>query len=149
MVQTTIKHLRAKDYTGNLQKAVSYFLEHKDIIFSQEVGKYEVDPLFFYSVQEYISKDDALWEAHEKYIDIQIILKGEEIMEIAERSTLKQIGSYDPVKDFIGFEGTAKSILEMNGGDLTIFYPEDAHKPGLKSKKGNMPIRKCLFKILV
>lgn len=149
MVQTNISTLRSSEYTGNLKKAVDYLLTNKAQIESQEVGKYEVDPSFFYMIQEYESKDSTVWEAHKKYIDIQFVLDGEELMEVSHRSYLKQLGEYDESKDFFGFEGDALSSLIVKKGELTIFYPEDVHKPALKTKKGTMLIKKCLFKVLV
>ncbi len=149
MVQTYIDVLNVKDYTGTVQKAVEYLLKNREKLETQEVGKYEVDPSFFYMIQEYDSKDDAVWESHKKYIDIQWVLDGEEIIEVSGKNHMKQLGEYDESKDFCGWEGDALSTLIMKAGDLAIFYPADVHKPGLKSSKGNMPMRKCLFKIVV
>lgn len=149
MVQTYVDVLNAKDYTGTLQKAVEYLLKNREQLETQEVGKYEVNPSFFYMIQEYDSKNDAVWESHKKYIDIQWILDGEEIMEVSGKIHMKPLGEYDESKDFLKSEGDTLATLLMKKGDLTIFYPEDIHKPGLKSSKGNMTIRKCLFKVLI
>ncbi|MDK2818558.1 MAG: YhcH/YjgK/YiaL family protein [Spirochaetota bacterium] len=148
MVQTYIDVLNAKDYTGTVQKAVEYLLKNKDQIEAQKVGKYEVDSSFFYMVQEYHSKNDAIWESHKKYIDIQWILDGEEIIEISGKKYMKQLGDYDESKDLFIFEGESLATLLMKKNDLTIFYPTDIHKPGLRTSKGNTSVRKCLFKIL-
>ena len=149
MVQTHIDTLNTKDYTGTLQTAVEYLLKNREKLQAQEAGKYEVDPTFFYMIQEYDSKNETAWESHKKYLDIQWVLDGEEIMEVSGETHMKQLGEYDESKDFCGWEGAALSALIMKAGDLAIFYPEDIHKPGLKSSKGNMPIRKCLFKVLI
>lgn len=149
MIYTNIKDLNPSNYQGNLQKAVAYLCENYQVICSQEVGKYEIDPSFFYMVQEYMSKDTTPWESHQKYIDIQLILSGEEKMDISHKDTLTLIGEYDSVKDWCDYEGQVRISMEMHAGDIAIFFPEDAHQPGLKTLKGNMPIKKCLFKVLI
>ena len=149
MVQTYIDVLNAKDYTGTLQKAVEYLLKNKEQLRTQTVGKHEVEASFFYIIQEYDSKNDAVWESHKNYIDIQWVLEGEEIMEVSGKKHMKPLGEYDESADFYGSEGDALATLLMKKDDLAIFFPEDIHKPGLKTSKGNMPIRKCLFKVLI
>ncbi|MGL5956032.1 MAG: YhcH/YjgK/YiaL family protein [Brevinema sp.] len=149
MIQTNINYLREKDFHGNLKKAVSYLINNYSQLKAQEVGTYEIDQDFFYMVQEYQSKDTTPWESHKKYIDIQVILSGEEIMDIAGIHTLKQVGEYDEAKDFIGHEGEVRISMEMGEGDLAIFFPEDVHQPGLKTSQGNSPVKKCLFKIVI
>ncbi|MGL4677628.1 MAG: YhcH/YjgK/YiaL family protein [Brevinema sp.] len=149
MIQTNIKYLGENDFHGNLKKAVSYLISNYIQLKVQDVGKYEVDPVFFYMIQEYQSKDNTPWESHKKYIDIQVILSGEEIMDIAGIHTLTQLGEYDAEKDFIGYEGQVRISMTMKEGDLAVFFPEDVHQPGLKTPKGNSLVKKCLFKILI
>lgn len=149
MIQTTLAYLKEECFHGNLKKAVSFLLQNKKEVLSNSIGKHEVCPEFFYIIQEYDSKDTTVWEAHKKYIDIQLILLGEEIIEVANIDVLQTLGAYDESKDFCGFEGKATSFLHMYPNDLVILFPEDVHKPGLKTEKGTMPIKKCLFKVLV
>ncbi len=149
MVQTNIKHLIEFDYPGNLKKAIAYLLVNKDDMFSNNLGKHEVCDEFFYLIQEYESKESTVWEAHKRYIDIQIVISGEEVIEVADRDYLKSLGEYDEEKDFYGFEGKARVTLILGDGDLAILYPEDVHKPGLRSPKGATAIKKCVMKVLV
>ncbi len=148
MVQTNIKHLREEDFTGNMKNAVSYLLKNYDNFKSQEVGKYEVDSTLYYMIQEYDSKDSVVWEAHKKYIDIQVVLSGEELMNVTGIHDLKQLGEYIEEKDFIGFEGDVMIPMIMKSGDIAVFYPEDVHQPGLKISE-SVPIKKCVMKVLV
>ena len=149
MVYTNINSIQIKEYSGILKKSLEYMLANQKLFETQEAGKYEVDPSFFYMIQEYSSKEEAVWESHKKYLDIQFIISGEEIIEVSDINHVKSIGNYDDEKDFCTFEGETQLTVTMNPGDLTIFYPEDVHKPGLKTKKGSIPVRKCLFKIKI
>ena len=57
-----------------------------------EVKRYDIDGDNLYAtVSEYITKneEDAKFEAHQKYIDIQYVISGKEIMSIAPLSTEK------------------------------------------------------------
>ena len=117
-----------------------------------ECGRYDVDDELYYMVQEYETKypDQARYEAHEKYVDIQYIVKGVERMEFAETSKLKVTEKYNPEKD-VKFLAEPKvidaSIVEA--GDYRIFYPEDAHRPGLCVNNTPGKVKKILAKVLI
>lgn len=149
MIYANMKSLKSSDYQGNLKKAIEYLIDNYSSIKSQDLGKYEVCEEFFYMVQEYTSKDSTPWESHKKYIDIQLIMSGEEKMDVTHKDYLKQIIEYNAEKDWIEYEGDVQISMKMSEGDLAVFFPEDAHQPGLKTEKGNSTVRKCLFKVLV
>ena len=117
-----------------------------------ECGRYDVDDELYYTVQEYETKypEQARYEAHEKYVDIQYIVKGVERMEFAETSKLKVTEPYNPEKD-MKFLAEPKvidaSIVEE--GDYRIFYPEDAHRPGLCVNNTPAKVKKILAKVLI
>lgn len=99
-----------------------------------ECGSYTVDDDIFYMVQEYETKhpQEARYEAHEKYVDIQYIVKGEERMEFADATKLKVDEVYNVEKDVVFFkEPKVIDAFIVSAGDYCIFYPEDAHRPGL------------------
>ena len=117
-----------------------------------ECGRYDVDDELYYMVQEYETKypEQARYEAHEKYVDIQYIVKGVERMEFAETSKLKVTERYNPEKDVKFLEEPKvidASIVEA--GDYRIFYPEDAHRPGLCVNNTPGKVKKILAKILI
>ena len=117
-----------------------------------ECGRYDVDEELYYMVQEYETKypEQARYEAHEKYVDIQYIVKGVERMEFAETSKLKVTEKYNPEKDVKFLEEPKvidASIVEA--GYYRIFYPEDAHRPGLCVDNTPGKVKKILAKILI
>ncbi len=147
MVQTNIKYLKAEDFTGNMKNAVSYLLKNYDNLKSQEVGKYEVDSTLYYMIQEYDSKEKVVWESHKKYIDIQVVLSGEELMNVTGIHDLTPL-EYNEDKDFLGHEGKVLIPMIMKEGDLAVFYPEDVHQPGLRIAEP-VPVKKCVMKVLI
>ena len=117
-----------------------------------ECGRYEVDGELYYMVQEYETKypEQARYEAHERYVDIQYIVKGAERMEFTEASKLKVLESYNVEKD-VKFLGEPKDIDAsiVEAGDYRIFYPEDAHRPGLCVNNKPSKVKKIVAKVLI
>lgn len=97
-------------------------------------GKYVVDDDIYYIVQEYETKypQEARYEAHRKYVDIQYILKGTERMEFADVAKLEVDEAYNAEADAELFKDPKViDACVVEAGDYRIFFPEDAHKPGL------------------
>ena len=122
------------------------FIKENDIN-TLELGKHVIDgERLFVSCQNISpnSKEEAKLESHNKYIDIQIPLTACEIMGYTSRSTLKE-EMYDEKKDITFYKEKADSYINVNKGMFAIFFPEDAHAPGI-NRDG---VRKLVFKILI
>lgn len=111
-----------------IQSALDYLLSLScDTL---EGGKHLVNDDFYYSVQSYKTKpfDAGILESHRQYVDIQIMIKGQEVFYLADPLRLHPTSQYDEEKDLILWEKTnrmAKVILQE--GDYIILYPENAH----------------------
>jgi YhcH/YjgK/YiaL family protein len=91
-------------------------------------------------------KDAAKVEAHKKYIDIQVVLSGQETMGWASIEHCKEeIDFYNPVKDIIFYKEKPTSYMTVNPGEFAIFFPEDGHAPAI----GDGPIKKIIIKVVV
>lgn len=100
------------------------------------VGKYELlgDALFA-MVQSYPAKADARMEAHDKYIDLQFVASGEEKVLWAQREALTVTEDLTATKDALFLtDGDRPAAFTLRAGDFAIFYPGDAHKPGLATE---------------
>lgn len=114
------------------------------------VGRYEIlgDALFA-MVQEYDSKTEARMEVHDRYIDLQFVAAGEEKILWAEREELDVITPFTEGKDAAFLtEGDRPAACILRAGDFAIFYPTDAHKPGL-AVTTPVPVTKIVVKIKV
>jgi biofilm protein TabA len=114
-------------------------------------GKYQLDSDgLYYIVQRYKTAPllDKI-EAHRKYIDIQLIAKGNERIGYADRDGLTQAVEYSDEKD-IEFFLAPKDItfLNMSQGSFAIFWPHDAHMPGRQINKSE-EVLKIVFKIRI
>ena len=83
-------------------------------------------------VHEYNTKDKkkAKLEAHRKYIDIQYIHSGVELIGVAAFKDQIPITD-DTEKDLAFYEGDA-SFIKLETGMFAIFFPDDLHMPGIK-----------------
>lgn len=87
------------------------------------------------------------FEAHRKYIDLQILLTGQERLDIAVADSLKITEAYDPAKDVAFFAAPpAVSSIILRPGLFTLLYPHDAHRPGC-SLTADEPVKKLVVKI--
>ena len=117
-----------------------------------ELKRYDIDGDNLYAtVSEYLSKNEetAKFEAHRKYVDIQYVIAGKELMNIAPITTVKEVLTpYDATKD-IEFIKVDKIInYKASPANFFIFFPSDAHRPGLKDGV-NSSVRKLVVKLKV
>src|SRR5450432_2872249 len=88
----------------------------------------------FALAQAYLTKPRAegKWETHRAYIDVQVIVAGDECMEIADRSKLTVAEDLTPGRDVIFYQPfDCGSVLRFGPGDLAVYHPTDAHNGGL------------------
>ena len=85
------------------------------------------DNRFFVAVGTTKAPDVA--EAHRKYLDIQYIVKGKEVMGWADLADCQLQGEFNETKD-IGMYAGDFSYTTINEGICYVVFPEDAHMPG-------------------
>ena len=112
-----------------------------------DIGRNDVqgDDIFCL-VQEYETKPEGRLEAHNRYIDIQVILKGIERIAYAERSDLIPVGDFDESSDIGFFIGKGDPVI-LTEGDFAVFFPGDGHAPGLAAGEEPSHVRKAVYKI--
>ena len=96
---------------GRYAKAVD-FLKNTDLA-ALEPGKYEIDGKDVYAnVTAYttIPWEEAKYEAHEHYTDIQYVIEGSEVMTYAPVHEMTVKTPYNPDKDVVFFENTTDEI---------------------------------------
>jgi biofilm protein TabA len=101
------------------------------------VGKYEIDGERVYAMvfkDPGRKKEDALLETHEKYIDIQLVLAGPDVMGWKPKSLCdKPTGEYDQKSDLQFFTDEPDVWISTKSGAFVIFLPDDAHMPSISS----------------
>ncbi len=115
-----------------------------------ESGRHElVGPDVFAIVQHYETKPRRLgkWEAHRRYADIQFIVSGVETIGHSLVSDMRIVQEYDDEKDVVFLVGQG-SFATLRAGMFAVFYPHDAHMPGLAAD-APAPVHKIVVKVRV
>jgi YhcH/YjgK/YiaL family protein len=115
-----------------------------------ESGQYELDGKNMISiVSRYRTKlpEQAVWESHKNYIDVQFVAGGNERFgHIPMTSSPVAKTPYSEEKDVIFYE-PGEATFAAPAGTFMIFYPDDIHAPGLAA--GNPPQPSEVVKVVV
>ncbi|MBN2557743.1 MAG: YhcH/YjgK/YiaL family protein [Clostridia bacterium] len=136
--------------SDGIDKALE-FLKKTDIM-SLPLGKIAVDGDKIYAVcMEYETKPlgDSRTEAHGKYIDVQYIASGSERMYTAHTGDLSVTVAYDDDKDVMFLENRNTCGFLAGEGSFAIFFPHDAHMPGVDPDEFHSMVRKVVVKVHV
>jgi len=141
------KHL----YAPAIQKAMAW-LQARDLT-KLPVGRQEIDGDKLYAmVNEYTSepKEKRRAEAHRKYVDVQYIVKGAEIIGYARlQDGYEVLEDKLAEKDVIFYKKLAdESDIILSAGMFGIFFPWDVHRPNCAMGEPE-PVRKVILKISV
>jgi YhcH/YjgK/YiaL family protein len=98
---------------------------------SKADGKHEVDgDNLFYMVQRYQTKPiaEGKHEAHKKYIDVQLVVSGSEVIGVESFADQKV---ETPYTEDAGFYFPSKNMtkLRISAGQFCVLYPHDLHMP--------------------
>lgn len=149
MIVGNIHHLQSW-LPEELRQAIEYI--KANVTEATEKGKHEIDgSRLFYLISEDMTEpfEKRRAEYHARYLDIQIVLKGQEGMTFSVLPAGKPDTDWLADKD-IAFlaEGEQEKTLILNEGDFVVFYPQEVHKP-LCAVGMPAPVRKAVVKLLV
>ena len=150
MILDTLEH--AALYAGLTPgiAAALNFLRGTDLA-ALPTGKHEISGKDLIAiVEEYESRplEKCFWEAHRKHIDVQCVVRGSERMGHAELARLTVTQPYLEEKDVMKLAdpGHAGSFVSVRAGAFAIFFPHDAHIPGL-ADGAPAPVKKVVMKV--
>jgi biofilm protein TabA len=106
----------------------------------------------FVRVMSYVPKPAAenRFEIHRIHADVQYVVSGAEIMQIARINELTPLGDYDPKGDFHFFK-TSNSVsnLIVKAGECTVFYPDQPHRTSCAYEGHQGLVKKLVFKVKI
>lgn len=94
-----------------------------------------------------VPDEESFFEAHERYLDIHIMLEGSERIEIASPADLEQYEA-KPENDFWAYRGTGRHSVVLSPGEFLVVFPDDAHKLKMRVD-GPAAVTKAVFKVKV
>jgi biofilm protein TabA len=114
-------------------------------------GRHEVmGENLFYMINQYVTKEaeSVKFEAHQKYIDLQYVTDGEEIIGVACFEHARETNPYGAEKDVAFYTVSQAEYHKASPSEYFVFFPEDLHQPGVMVRDP-LEVRKVVFKILI
>lgn len=126
----------------NFIPAMNFALSVKN----EPVGRYEEND-YFALVQEFdtVPLSEKPFELHKKYMDVHIVLSGEEVLEYEDIAFLEEASPYNEEKDGQKLNGSGQPVV-IKEGMFCLVFAHDGHKPGCCLDKGGK-LRKIVLKI--
>ncbi|MBI5918723.1 MAG: YhcH/YjgK/YiaL family protein [Nitrosomonadales bacterium] len=122
---------------------------HATDLYALAPGRYPLQGEELIAIVEQVSaktKEVARLECHRRYIDIQLVLEGDETMGWKPLADCHNpVAEFSAERDIQFFTDAPASYVPVPPGHFCIFFPEDAHAPLV----GSGTIRKVIFKIAI
>ena len=143
--------LNIEQYKGLSNDVFKGLVFLKKIDIEINVGVYQLNPRVKAIVSEYVTKmgNEYGYEAHERFIDIQCVLNGEEKVSCSPVERLKETKTYSEEIDTAFYSTDFKhesTNLILQPGYFAVFYPQDGHMPQLCVDEPQM-VKKVVVKV--
>lgn len=100
--------------------------------------------------QAYVTKTraEAFFESHRRYVDLQVVVEGSELMGLVDIGKLTITDPYDAERDVIIYSDCrAASNLRLGAGEAAVYFPDDGHMPGVRTGVDPTLVRKTVVKL--
>ena len=137
-----------KGLNSNLDLAIEYILINDISAFA--AGRHTiVEDKLYLNVDEYTTKSltEGKLEKHNNFLDIQIVLKGNELIGYTALDNQEVITEYSAENDVAFYKGT-NTLMPLQKGYFMILFPDDLHMPGITDNKP-CEIKKLVFKVKI
>lgn len=148
MIYDHIKNARLyKGLTPALDTALNYI---ENLSADVELGTYMLDNGVKAIVSESITKpvNEKGFEAHRRYIDVQLALRGCELIRCKPLEFVKETIPYDVDKDAARYADEPGLDAVIGNGYFVVVFPEDAHEPLLSAGEPAL-VKKVVLKVPV
>jgi YhcH/YjgK/YiaL family protein len=130
----------AKNFILNLSKDIS-------------LGKKILENDDFANVETYSTKnfEDAKFEIHKKYIDIQLLISGNERIYIKHKNDIPEMPEYNAEKDIAFYSASLNNsdFVTLDGSNFVMIFPWEAHAPQVSLNNSQSEVKKVVLKIKV
>jgi len=101
-------------------------------------------------VYETKPRGEGFFESHRKYVDLQVVVEGDETIEVIDAARIAVRDPFDAERDLVTYGDTTEaSQLRVGAGQAGIFFPVDVHMPCLRVAANAVLVRKVVVKIPV
>ena len=129
-------------------QAVAQWLQKTDLN-ALPLGRNEIGEGAYANVAEYETRLANVYELHRRYIDVQLLARGEEAVYVADKeNALEPQGEFNEAGDCILYADADKArCVKVSPTSYQLFFPSDAHKPCMAVGDAPQPVRKICVKI--
>ncbi|HGN1899911.1 TPA: N-acetylneuraminate anomerase [Proteus mirabilis] len=114
-------------------------------------GSYKIDgETLFMNVMtfETVPREQKQAELHQRYIDIQILLSGEETIDFGIQGSAQDVTPYNETDDYqLTDDIIHRQTLSLTPNMFAIFMPYEPHKPGIAQKNEASTLKKVVIKL--
>jgi biofilm protein TabA len=149
MISDTIKYLSTYSAINSNVQAVIEFLQN-NALENLVPGKHLIDETnCFVLIFEYDTKkeEEALWEAHRKYLDLHLMVSGRETIFVQNISRATSSKPYDSDNDYELFQASGTPLV-LEPDSFVILHPQDVHKTSVNTS-GSGRVKKAVFKLKI
>jgi biofilm protein TabA len=150
MILTTLDDSAPYEALGTRIAAGLHWLRSMDPAVADGRHAIDGDEVFaLVSTYETVPGTEKRFETHVLHVDLQYVAHGQERILHAPAAALTVQTPYDQAADIAFYaEPPFASSLLMRTGDLAIFFPDDAHKPGCMAGARHT-VKKVVVKVRV
>lgn len=138
------------DIYSNIPDIAKDFIKH--LTKDAKLGRVNLSDNIYVNIETYKTKipADAQFESHNKYIDIQILLKGSELISYTDKAVLTVKTSYNDEKDIAFYSQPVNyyPYIKLDGSNFLMLFPHEAHAPQICDKNPS-EVKKIVVKIKV
>ena len=96
---------------------------------------------------ETIPQEESFFEAHRRYLDIHIMVEGEERVDVNRPEDLKLTDAQEGI-DFYAYQGESWHSTVLKPGEFLVVFPGDAHRIKVQVD-GPKTVSKAVFKVCI
>lgn len=108
------------------------------------------DDLFVIAMNtETRSREKLVFESHRKYIDIHVIVEGEEVIDIIDINDCPHAHEFNENDDYYLYDIDSKDFEEFKlvAGDFKVIFFHDVHKASVAKDGIGVDVKKLVIKI--
>jgi len=87
-------------------------------------------------------------ESHFAHLDLQLVVAGEELLQLADAGRLRLVEDGRPERDVAFYAPAPVSLVHLGPGDAALVFPDDGHLSGVRAGQAAL-VRKTVVKVPV
>lgn len=150
MITDSIQNIAQYQGISPQLEHISRFLQNTDLR-ELPLGRTDLDgDLLYVNHMVYTTAsrtEQDLYEDHQRYWDLHLILSGHETVAVAPSETLDEVRRCEE-EDFALYRGDVSMEIPLREGNFLLLHPGEGHLPKLSSDGEMVQVDKLVFKLM-